>query len=428
MNCSDCKEILVEYIEGLLGESQKQQVAEHLKDCPNCRAEVQQLTKLHERLLQNGKALARDDFENDVMNKIIREQNVQLKAASRATKALGIRRIIMKSPFVKIAAAAVIIIAVLIGINPFSSNVTFADVIKPILNAKTMIYDFFIGDEATGTVMHDIIMGQRIRRTISNLPGMTHIIDLDNPQILVLTEEGKTASYIDIQGELGDRNQSYVKFLRQTITNLKDNYRELGKQEIDGQTTIAFEARGPNESVKIWADPETALPVRIELSLGQMFVILKNFEFDPAIDESLVSMEVPPGYVLQKTNINLGNSSEEDFVESLRVWAEVIGGGSFPEAIGTENAMKQMPTLIQKLGEMQVTEEEGTRIGMTFGKGMLFHQILETDGKCQYTGGGVKLGDASKVVFWYQPQGSSTCRVIYGDLSVKDIAPENLPK
>ncbi len=428
MNCKDCKENMVEYIEGLLDESQKQAVSEHLKGCPNCRAEVQQLTNLHERLVKNGKALARDDFENDVMNKILREQNVKLKKAARASKALDIRSIIMKSPFVKIAAAAVIIIAVLIGLNPFGGTITFAEVVEPILNAKAMIYDFFIGDEATGTVMHDIIMGQRIRRTISSLPGMTHIIDLENSQILVLTEEGKTASYIDIQGELGNRNQSYVKFLRQTITNLKDNYRELGKQEIDGQTTIAFEASGPNESVKIWADPETALPVRIELSLGQMFVILKNFEFDPAIDELLVSMKVPAGYTLKEAPFNLGNATEEDFVESLRVWAKVLGDGVFPEEIGTEAIMKQMPALIEKLKEMNVSEEEGTKIGMAFGKGMLFHQTLELQGKYQYTGAGVKFGDASKVVFWYQPKGSSTYRVIYGDLSVKDVVPEDLPQ
>jgi len=77
---------------------------------------------------------------------------------------------------------------------------------------------------------------------------------------------------------------------------------------------------------------------------------------------------------------------------------------------------------------MQVSEEEGTKIGMSFAKGMLFHQILESQGQWKYTGAGVKLGDASKVVFWYQPQGSDTCRAIYGDLTVKDVAKENLPQ
>ena len=40
----------------------------------------------------------------------------------------------------------------------------------------------------------------------------------------------------------------------------------------------------------------------------------------------------------------------------------------------------------------------------------------------------VKLGDADKAIFWYRPKGAEKYRVIYGDLSVKDVAPENLPK
>ncbi|MCG7854167.1 MAG: hypothetical protein MIO92_16750, partial [Methanosarcinaceae archaeon] len=101
---------------------------------------------------------------------------------------------------------------------------------------------------------------------------------------------------------------------------------------------------------------------------------------------------------------------------------------TFPEAIGTESAMKQMPVLIQKVASMEVSEEKGTEIGMSFAKGMLFHQILENQGEWNYAGAGVKLGDAAKAIFWYQPSGSQTYRVIYGDLAVKDVAGEDLPK
>jgi hypothetical protein len=30
-------------------------------------------------------------------------------------------------------------------------------------------------------------------------------------------------------------------------------------------------------------------------------------------------------------------------------------------------------------------------------------------------------------VCWYKPVGSQTYRVVYGDLSVRDVAPEDLP-
>jgi hypothetical protein len=432
MNCAECKEILVAYLEGLLAEPQKQAVTEHLKDCRSCQAEVKQLTSLQERLVSNGRTVAQSDLENDVMNQIVREQNVRLKAARKATAGLKLRRLIMRSSITKMAAAAVIIIAVLIGMyfvgNPFAATVTFAKVIEPILNARTVILDLIIGAEETNPLMHEIVVGSRIRRTISNLPNMTQIIDLESGKMLALDTEGKTAFYVDIQGSLQERTRSYIESVRQVIIKLQDNYEELGEQEIDGQKAIGFVARGPNEEVKVWADPKTALPIRIELRIGQMFAILKNFQFDVPIEDSLISMDVPSGYTLKQTKFDLSGATEQDFVESLRIWAEVLQGGTFPEAIGTENAMKQMPLFTERLAQLNLPEDEATEKAMRFARGMLFHQILDSQGKWHYAGQGVKLGDASKAIFWYQPKGSETYRVIYGDLSVKDVTPENLPK
>jgi outer membrane lipoprotein-sorting protein len=337
----------------------------------------------------------------------------------------------MKSPIARVAAAAAIIIVAALGINYIMApSVTWAQVIEPILNARTIVFDLILGADETGTVSHEIVVGSRIRRTMSNMPNMTMIIDIDNAKLLALDTEAKTAVYADMEGDLGDRTRSYIKFVRQIIAQLQDGQvEELGEQIIDGQKAVGFVGRGQNEKVTIWADPETALPILIEAGIGQEFsFIMKNFKFNAAVDESLMSMNVPDGYTLQETNIDLGNASEEDFVESLRTWAEIIGDGTFPEAIGTENAMRQMPTLIQKVAAMQVSEAKGTEIGMSFAKGMLFHQILESQGKWSYSGAGVKLGDAAKAIFWYQPKGSQTYRVIYGDLSVKDVAEADLPK
>jgi outer membrane lipoprotein-sorting protein len=431
MNCTEYKELLVAYVEGLLEESEKQAIAEHLKDCSSCRTEVEELRNLHDRLIANGKSVAHSDLENDVMNQIVREQNVRLKSAAKATEALKTRRTIMKSPIARIAAAAAVIVIAALGINSIlAPSVTWAQVVEPILNAKTVVFDLIIGSEDSGMVSHEIVVGSRIRRTMSNIPNMTLIIDLDNAKMLGLDTVGKTAVYTDISGDLGDRTRSYIKFVRQIITQLQEGQVEqLGEQEIDGQKAVVFVGKGQNEQVTIWADPKTARPLRVEAKIGQEFAFtMKNFQFNAPVDESEVSMEVPDGYTQKKNDIALGNATEEDFVESLRIWAKIIGDGTFPAAIGTEATMQQMPTLVQKVTAMQVSEEEGTKIGMSFAKGMLFHQILESQGQWKYAGAGVKLGDASKAIFWYQPQGSATWRVIYGDLSVKDVAPENLPK
>ncbi len=259
------------------------------------------------------------------------------------------------------------------------------------------------------------------------MPNVIQIIDLDDAKILALDTEEKTAAYVDIKGPLQEGTRNYVEFLRQLVVKLQDNYEELGEQEIDGQKAIGFVARGPNEEIKIWADPKTAQPIRIELRVGQFFAILKNFQFDVPIEDSLISMDVPEGYTLQETKFDLSGSTEQDFIEGLQVWAKVMGG-KFPEAVGTENTMKQVPLLAEKIDQLNLTDDETTQMMMKYVRGMLFIQLLEYQDTGHYAGQGVKLGDAGKAIFWYQPKDSETYRVIYGDLSVKDVASENLPK
>jgi hypothetical protein len=346
----------------------------------------------------------------------------------------NIWRIIMKNPITKLAVAAVVVVAALIGMhfigNPFGSTVTFAQVIKPILNARTVVLDFIAGPEGKGPVIHDIVVGSKIRRTISNMETIM-IIDLDSARMLTLDPPSKGAAYIDIQGPLQEGTKNLIEFVRKTITNLKDlPVQELGQCNIDGHKAIGFQAKGPNEEVKIWADPKTAKPIRIELLLQQKSLyILKNIEFDVPVDDSLVGMEVPAGYTLSNTEVNLRDFTEKDFVEVLRMWAELLLDGNFPESINVEDFLKLTPLVGEKIRQLNVSAEEGTRLGMTFGRGMIFFQQLDPYGiDWHYAGKGVKLGDASKAIFWYRPKDSQTYRVIYGDLHVEDVPPENLPK
>jgi hypothetical protein len=428
MNCAECKEIMVAYLEGLLAEPQKHAVTEHLKDCHSCQAEVKQLTNLQERLVSNGRAAAQSDLENEVLNRIVREQNVRLKAANKAGAGLKLRRLIMRSSITKMAAAAVIIVAVLIGIQQFGSGtVTFAKVVEPILNARTLIFDMIVGDEETGPVIHDIIVGQRIRRVISTQEHVVNIIDPESAKMLTLHTEGNIATYSDIQGSLQEGTRDYVAFLRKVITDLQNNpdfeAEKLGEKEIDGQKVIGFLAG----EFTIWADAETALPVRIEGQSSQLSIVFKNFQFNIPVEElePLVSMDMPDGYTEQKKVFDMTTSTEQNLVECLRIWAELLLDGNFPEAIGMEELMKQLPQIEAKLGESVASAEEGTQKGMTLAQGMLFIMGLKDT---HYAGNGVKLGEADKAIFWYRPEGAETYRVIYGDLSVKDVAAENLPK
>ncbi|MBN1805008.1 MAG: hypothetical protein JW837_07145 [Sedimentisphaerales bacterium] len=343
-------------------------------------------------------------------------------------------RKIMKSPVTKIAAAVVVIVGVLIvmhfaGLS--TGTVTFAEVVKPILNAQTAVLDIIIGEEgAGGPVIHDEIKGSKIRRTLTNVEGVVAIIDLKESRILQLTHENKEAAYIDLKGLPSMPN--YMEGLRNVINRLQDSpdfkVIELGEKEIDGQKAIGFLACHPKAEITIWADPETALPVRIEQVGGQMKVICKNVRFDVPMDESLFSMDVPEGYKQQQAELDLRGSTEDDFIEGLRIMAEVIGDGQFPESVALEDYLKQAPAIMKKCEELDLSEQEQTELGLKLQNYLLFIRFFKGQGQWHYAGSGVKLGDAETAIFWYQPEGSETWRVIYGDLSVKDVPEEELPK
>jgi outer membrane lipoprotein-sorting protein len=338
---------------------------------------------------------------------------------------------IMKSRITRLAAAAAIIVVAIIGVSQFlGGTVTFANVIKPILNAHTVVFDFVMGKDETGMVLHDIVVGSRIRRTFSNMDTVL-IIDTDNAKMLTLDPASKGAVYMDIKGPLQEGTKSFIGLVRNIITNLKDMpVKELGQREIDGQKAVGFLINdGPNTELTIWADSKTALPIRIEMVLGQSFYILKNIEFDVPVDESLVSMEPPAGYTLSDKQFDMSQFTEQDFIESLRLWTELLLNGMFPEKMSVEDLMSQTPAIGEKIGQMSISDEQKTQLGMKFGRGAVFFQQLDPHGAdWHYAGNGVKLGDAEKAIFWYQPKESKTYRVIYGDLSVKEAAPENLPK
>ncbi len=348
----------------------------------------------------------------------------------------AIWRIIMTSRTTKVAAAAVILIAALIVFqfvgNPVGSTLTFAQVIQPILDASTAEFDIIIGPEDSNTpVIHDMVMGSRIRRTVPSVAKDASIIDLETSRILTLSEEKKEAQYMSLEGLPSIPN--YMDRLKNVLLMLDKSpdfvVEDLGVQQVDGRELVGFLAKHPRAEITLWADPETGLPVRIEQNEGQMRVICKNMQFDVPMDEALFSMDVPEGYTVKReTTLDLHAGTEEAFVEGLRLLAEVFNEGQFPDGVAVEDYLKQAPDVARQIKTMDLSDEETTALGQTIQNYLLFTRFFQGEGKWTYQGQGVMLGDAQMPIFWYRPKGSETYRVIYGDLHVEDVAPEDLPE
>ena len=344
-------------------------------------------------------------------------------------------RIVMRSKMVKIAAAAVLVVAVLLGFHflgsPLGSGVTFAQVIQPILNANTAVFDIIIGVEDSNTpAIHDMIMGSRIRRTLTNMPHDVSIIDLAQGKILSLNDAKKEAMYVDLKGLPPIPN--YLENLKGLFVKLQEiphfEVQDLGVQEVDGRKAVGFLAKHPSVEITLWADARTGLPLRIDQKEKQMTAIVKNMRFDVPMDEALFSMDVPAGYKQQQVQLDLFGSTEADFLAGLRIRAEMFGDGQFPDSLALEDYMKQVPQIIKKVEALKLSSEQNAELEKTMGAHLLFLRMFKGEGKWYYRGKGVRLGEADKPIFWYRPKGSETYRVIYGDLHVVDVARENLPE
>ena len=346
-------------------------------------------------------------------------------------------RIRKMNNILKIAAALVIIVSIITAVVVFhpgstSSGIAWAQVIQPILNARTAVLTItIVQDGQESPPIQDQIMGSRIRRSMQNIPAVS-IIDLENGKLLTLESDEKKATFVDLKGLPSIPN--YLDTLRNLINELEDIdgfvIDDLGEQQIDGRTAVGFAAHHPRVEIIIWADAETALPLRIEQkeSGNKLHVICSDIEFDREMDESDFSMEVPDGYSSQQTELDLFASTEADFIEYLRIWAEVLGDNQFPDDISIAYVTQNTQLLQDKFKALELSDEDELALGMKFSRGLMFIRFYKGQGTWHYAGKGVKFGDAQIPIFWYQPQDSDTFRVIYGDLHTADLPPEELPQ
>jgi hypothetical protein len=142
-------------------------------------------------------------------------------------------------------------------------------------------------------------------------------------------------------------------------------------------------------------------------------------------------MEVPPEYTLKETNLDLSKEpTEQDFIAGLKVWVEIMRDGQFPEALTSEAYIKDIPLMEQKIGELGLSEEESEKLGIDYMSGMMFINLFPVleHSDLHYVGQGAAYGDRDTPILWYRPKDSENYRIIYADLSVKEVSSDELPQ
>jgi outer membrane lipoprotein-sorting protein len=389
------------------------------------------------QFIKNASINSNPEVNEAVLKELLNELDKSMSMPCAAQEP-NIWRTIMRSPVTKIAATVLVIVSVIVVahfLDVPTESAAWADVVRPILTARTVVFNVISAEGENVPITRIMNMGtQRIRSEVLSPDGKTVqvivITDLDTSRMLTLNPKQKIAALIDLK-DLPEKPENVLEVLRNMVTEIQNDpdvsVEPLGEKEIDGQIAKGFRATGPDVEFTVWADPQSALPIRMEQKWRQIHYEFTDFEFDVVLDESLFNMEIPEGYsTMPKAALSLTGSTEQDLIETLRAWAEEIRDGVFPKDFSSQAFMDDMPKVRKRIAQAR---KEGTDEGpWKFARGWIFFRLLKHENDWNYVGKDVKLGDAESPVCWYRPDGSETYRVIYGDLSIKDVAPEDLPK
>ena len=323
------------------------------------------------------------------------------------------------------------------------------------------------------------------------------IADSQAAKVLMLTPSMKIAIAMDMKKMYADMKKSgkglspdlfdmVRRIVREGSDGTGEKAERLGQKEIDGHKAVGFSVRNAMNGMgdmTLWADPQTARPIRIEIAgeLGAKFrMVMNNFCYDVDLNPSLFSLEPPEGYSTQAIAMTM--PSEEDLLRTLRTVAE-HNHGEFPAELSMNKAVVEaamagdkamIPTMdkatmdkiaaeMKKIeakygGKEKLRAKYGSQLppeimaefmkttmpiaqeqwqkqmrgqSLPMGRelqGITFYKSLKPENDAHYGGKGVKLDTPAYPILWYKPTGAEKYRVIYADLSVKEMTLEEVKK
>jgi hypothetical protein len=241
-----------------------------------------------------------------------------------------------------------------------------------------------------------------------------------------------------VQKQLKEGNLQWVE-KRKTATGEVNVFRLTENQEwsrdywLDAKTKQLVGVRTPGADIfDPDRDPARNNPPEEHCSnLRPEGHVDRNIVFDAQLDESLFQLEPPAGYYLA-VEPRRSEGTEKDMVEMLSVMVD-FNDKTFPDrpwiATEPENKSSKMPEKERLAAKERLLDAVNRYDAVGIDPMPIYHFVQDriVENSFRYLGKGVKLGEKDRIVCWYKLKGAKTYRVVYGDLSVKDVAPQDLP-
>ncbi len=234
----------------------------------------------------------------------------------------ALRRTIMKSPITKLAAAAVIIAVVVLGLFEFvktenTSGVLWAEVLEKTEQIPAVVFDMTVEiayPEGKKLVLpsKNYVAGDYGTRSDIFVDGKLLALKYRLPNKKVAYQvrpDQKKYWRFDLSDEQAARGRDTADPRTWLKMILSGDYTKLGRATINGVAAEGIECSRPDMVgkdgvLRLWVDVETNLPVQIVSEMlgmeeGQMRphkYIMENFEWNASLDESLFEPNIPDDY------------------------------------------------------------------------------------------------------------------------------------
>lgn len=275
----------------------------------------------------------------------------RLLPAPHPVRVWGIK---MSQLIMKVAAAAIILAAVLVGIRHlYCPTPYFHQIIEPLVEAHTITCTLQLEKEGKPSHTFEGKFIDPVQAWQSQSEGITILSDDKQCKIATLLPTQEKALIVNLQNLSKNENLKWLNVFHQIRTHLYEAHTTqttdvefLGKGKVNGRSIIGYHVDKQGLVANVWADAKTARPIRIEVLYDTGTIFITNLVFNNTIDKNSFNINIPAGYAV--------TTLEKDFcdlkgnvIDSLRLWADTTDIKP-PSPLNEENRQELGPSEKEK--------------------------------------------------------------------------------
>jgi len=405
------------------------------------------------KLIKKLRFEATADTHERILGNVLEALEISEKEKSAIPRP-NIKETIMKNPISKLAAAAVIITGIVIGLHMIGpDNIVLAEVLEQIEQIKAYTYKMKMNmanvpgmpaNQGVNLEMEVVLAKNRGMLTTSHVGdrpvGETYVV-LDEKAIVSIIPNQKQYMRIKLTDEIFEKMLKENGDPRALVKQFTENeYTELGRSIVDGIEVEGFESNDPNivEKVlgnvvgRIWVDTATKLPVRCEIEVKSdsgetmMDMTVYDFEWNIEVAPHFFVFTIPDDYKLV-AEVDL-SADEKYHLEILGLFAELTGG-KYPSELTVVKVMEEFQNaMIENFGHPMTEAEQPETIQKIMSLQMTgaFFTRLASEGRDPAYYGSTVTSEFPHAVLMRWKTDAGTYKVIFGDLSVREVTAEEL--